>query len=118
MKKILIIEDDNLIIKIIDFILKKEGYETYISRDGNDGIEKIGSLQPDLIITDIMMPYKSGLEITAFAKKNYPAIPVIIVSALGKEDLTVIESFKLGVDDFIAKPFNPIELFLRVKRFV
>jgi DNA-binding response OmpR family regulator len=64
-----------------------------------------------------MIPYKSGLEITAYSKKNYPAIPVIIVSALGKEDLTVIEGFQLGVDDFIAKPFNPIELVLRVKAF-
>lgn len=118
MKKILIIEDDNLIIKIIDFVLKKEGYETHISRDGNDGIEKIDSFQPDLIITDIMMPYKSGLEITAFSKKNHSTIPVIILSALGKEDQTVIESFKLGVDDFITKPFNPKELVLRVKRFV
>ncbi|RKS98661.1 response regulator transcription factor [Flavobacterium sp. 123] len=118
MKKILIIEDDNLIIKILEFILEREGYEIFISKDGNDGINKIGEIEPDLIITDIMMPYKSGLEITAYSKKNYPTIPVIIVSALGKEDLTVIEGFKLGVDDFIAKPFNPIELVLRVKRFV
>lgn len=118
MKKILIIEDDNLIIKILEFILKKEGYDIYVARDGNEGIEKIGTILPDLIITDIMMPYKSGLEITAYVKKNYPSIPIIIVSALGKEDQTVIEGFKLGVDDFIAKPFNPIELVLRVKRFV
>ena len=117
-KKILIIEDDKLIIKILDFVLKKEGYETFISNDGNDGIEKIGSIQPDLVITDVMMPYKSGLEITAYSKKNFPETPVIIVSALGKEDQTVIEGFKLGVDDFIAKPFNPIELVLRVKRFI
>jgi len=117
-KKILIIEDDELIVKIIEFILKKEGYETYTSKDGNDGVEQIAIIQPDLIITDIMMSYKSGLEITAFSKKNYPTIPVIIVSALGKEDLTVIEGFELGVDDFIAKPFNPKELVLRVKRFV
>jgi DNA-binding response OmpR family regulator len=116
-KKILIIEDDNIIVKIMDYVLKKEGYETFISKDGNDAVEQIGTIQPDLIITDIMIPYKSGLEITA-SKKSYPAIPVIIVSALGKEDLTVIEGFKLGVDDFIAKPFNPIELVLRVKRFV
>lgn len=118
MKKILIIEDDNLIVKILDFILKREGYETFIAKDGNDGIAKIGEILPDLIITDVMMPYKSGLEITGYAKKNFPKIPVIIVSALGKEDSTVIEGFKLGVDDFIAKPFNPIELVLRVKRFV
>jgi len=118
MKKILILEDDNLIIKILEFILKKEGYDTYVAKDGNEGIEKIGTIIPDLIITDIMMPYKSGLEITAYVKKNFPSIPIIIVSSLGKEDQTVIEGFKLGVDDFIAKPFNPIELVLRVKRFV
>ncbi|MET0760205.1 MAG: response regulator [Flavobacterium sp.] len=117
MKKIVLIEDDNLIISILDFLLKKEGFEIHVARDGNDGIEKIIAIQPNLIITDIMMPYKSGLEITAFAKKNYPSIPVIIVSALGKENQTVIEAFKLGVDDFVAKPFNPIELILRVKRF-
>ncbi|RTY95246.1 response regulator transcription factor [Flavobacterium sp. GT3R68] len=117
MKRILLIEDDKIIINIIDFLLKKEGYETFIARDGNEGIEKIFSLEPDLIITDIMMPYRSGLEITAFSKKNYPNIPVIIVSALGKEEQTVIEAFKLGVDDFVTKPFNPTELILRVKRF-
>ena len=117
-KKILIIEDDELIIKIMQFILNKEGYETYISKDGNDGVQQIAIVQPDLIITDIMMSYKSGLEITAYSKKNYPAIPVIIVSALGKEDLTVIEGFQLGVDDFITKPFNTKELALRVKRLV
>ncbi|MEZ7499702.1 response regulator [Flavobacterium sp. Arc3] len=117
-KKILIIEDDELIIKIMEFILKKEGYETYVSKDGNDGVEQIAIIKPDLIITDIMMSYKSGLEITAYSKKNYPTIPVIIVSALGKEDLTVIEGFELGVDDFIAKPFNPKELVLRVNRFL
>jgi DNA-binding response OmpR family regulator len=60
-----------------------------------------------------MMPYKSGLEITAYSKSKYPNIPVIIVSALGKEDLTVIEGFKLEADDFISKPFNTIELTLR-----
>jgi DNA-binding response OmpR family regulator len=76
----------------MDYVLKKEG-ETFISKDGNDAVEQIGTIQPDLIITD-MIPYKSGLEITAYSKKNYPAIPVIIVSALGKEDLTVIEGFQ------------------------
>ncbi|SDW37358.1 response regulator transcription factor [Flavobacterium degerlachei] len=117
-KKILIIEDDPLIIKILVFILKKEGYETFVATEGTDGIDQIGKLNPDLIITDIMMPYKSGLEITSFSKKNYPKIPLIIVSSLGTEDHTVIEGFKLGADDFIAKPFNPIELTLRVKRFL
>jgi two-component system response regulator VicR len=118
MKKILIIEDDHLIIKILDFILKKEGYEIHIAKNGDDGIKKISNTLPDLIITDIMMPHKSGLEITAYSKKNHPSIPIIMISILGKEDFRVIEGFKLGIDDFIAKPFNFVELVLRVKRFV
>lgn len=115
--KILIIEDDKIIKNIIEFLLKKEGYQIEFAEDGLIGLEKINSYLPDLIITDIMLPYKSGLEITAYAKANFPEVPVIIISSLGKEDLTVIEAFKLGADDLIAKPFNPVELVLRVKRF-
>lgn len=115
--KILIIEDDKIIKNIIEFLLKKEGYQIEFAEDGLIGMEKINSYLPDLIITDIMLPYKSGLEITSYAKANYPKVPVIIISSLGKEDLTVIEAFKLGADDLIAKPFNPVELVLRVKRF-
>jgi two-component system, OmpR family, response regulator VicR len=117
-KKILIIEDDKIINNVIEFLLKKEGYEIDIAKDGNEGLEKVVSYQPDLIITDIMLPYKSGLEVTSFVKENYPSIPLIIISALGKEDLTIIEAFKLGADDLVAKPFNPIELILRVKRLL
>ncbi len=115
--KILIIEDDKIIKNIIEFLLKKEGYQIEFAEDGLIGLEKINSFLPDLIVTDIMLPYKSGLEITAYSKANFPNVPVIIISSLGKEDLTVIEAFKLGADDLIAKPFNPIELVLRVKRF-
>jgi two-component system response regulator VicR len=118
MKKILIIDDDNLSIKIINSVLKKEGYDIHIANDSIDAIEKIGDILPDLIITDIMMPYRSGLEILAFSKKNHPSIPIIMISTLGEEDLIVAEGFKLGLNDFITKPFNPIELILRVKRFV
>jgi two-component system, OmpR family, response regulator VicR len=115
-KRILIIEDDKIINNVIEFLLKKEGYEIEIARDGNEGLEKIVSYNPDLIITDIMLPYKSGLEVTSFVKQHYPSIPLIIISSLGKEDLTIIEAFKLGADDLVAKPFNPVELILRVKR--
>nr|WP_294935561.1 response regulator [uncultured Flavobacterium sp.] len=118
MKKILIIEDDRIIINILQFLLKKEGFETHIAKDGIEGIEKIVSIQPDLIISDIMMPYKSGLEITLFAKSNYPNIPIIMVSALGKEDQTVTEVFNLGVDEFVAKPFDPIELVKKVNHLL
>ena len=117
-KKILLIEDDKIIINILDFLLKKEGFETHIATDGIQGIEKIETVLPDLIISDIMMPFKSGLEITLFSKTNYPNIPIIMISSLGKEDQTVVEVSNLGVDDFIAKPFDPTEFVKKVKHLL
>lgn len=114
--KILIAEDDVLMIKILEFILKKEGYKVISCPDGLSAIEKIPVMIPDLIITDIMLPYRSGLEIINYSKNNYENIPIIVVSALGEEEGTVIEAFNLGTDDFVSKPFNPNELLLRIKR--
>lgn len=115
-KKILIVEDDELMIKILQFVLKKEGYQLTIAKDGLSAIERIPLIEPDMVLTDVMLPYKSGLEVINFIKDKYPAMPVIVLSALGEEERTVVEAFKLGADDFVAKPFNPNELILRVKR--
>ncbi|REH01845.1 response regulator transcription factor [Flavobacterium aquicola] len=114
--KILIAEDDILMIKILEFILKKEGYQVTSCKDGLSAIEKIPVLIPDLIVTDIMLPFRSGLEIIGYSKEHFENIPVIVVSSLGEEESTVIEAFNLGADDFVSKPFNPTELLLRVKR--
>jgi DNA-binding response OmpR family regulator len=116
MKKILIIEDDLLISSLVDFRLKKEGYITKLVVDGNEGVEAIQEFIPDLIITDVMMPFKSGIELIHYAKKEFPDIPIIVLSSLGEEEGVVLEAFHLGVSDFIPKPFNPNELALRVKR--
>lgn len=115
-KKILIVEDDELMIKILQFVLKKEGYQLTIAKDGLNAIERIPIIEPDMVLTDVMLPYKSGLEVVNYIKENYPNMPVIVLSALGEEERTVVEAFKLGADDFVAKPFNPNELILRVRR--
>ncbi len=114
--KILIAEDDELMVKILEFILKKEGYQVTSCKDGLSAIEKIPELIPDLIITDILLPFRSGLEIIGYSKETFENIPVIVVSSLGEEEGTVVEAFRLGADDFVSKPFNPNELLLRVKR--
>lgn len=117
-KKILIIENDEMAIEILKFILKKEGYKISIAKDGINAIERIPVILPDLVITTIIIPLKSGLEIISYIKKNFADIRVIALSTLGEEENTVEEAFELGVDDFIAKPFNPNELLLRIKRLL
>lgn len=119
MAKVLVIEDEELMIKALEFRLKKDGFEVDLARDGAQGIELIDKSVYDLVITDIMMPFVSGLEVVGHIKSN-PVLketPVIILSSIGLERV-VMEAFELGVDDFITKPFNLGELIVRVKKFV
>jgi DNA-binding response OmpR family regulator len=116
--KILVCEDDELVLKMVEFRLLKEGYSVELARDGKVAMSMIGSWQPDLVITDIMMPYLNGLEIVNQARKDlHYHGPIIIVSSIGLEK-TVLEAFQLGADDFITKPFSPNELSVRVKKLL
>jgi len=115
--KILVVEDDAIMLKTIELRLKKDGYDVITSEDGRDGLKKFEELAPDLIITDIMMPFLSGLEIVGAVKKwEGKETPIIVLSTLGQENV-VLEAFRLGADDFITKPFSPKELSMRVKRY-
>ena len=115
--KILVAEDELIIQKTIALRLKKDGHEIITTDNGREAIELIDQHQPDLIITDIMMPYSSGLEIVSRVKQSEKKTPVIVLTAMGQENV-VLEAFNLGADDFIAKPFSPNELSMRVKRFL
>jgi len=115
--KILVVEDNHLILKVIETKLTKEGYDVISCENGKEAIEKITHSLPDLVITDIMLPYNSGLEIVSFVKVTLKKnIPVIVLSGMGQEK-TIEEAFKLGADDYMTKPFNLSELAMRVKRF-
>ena len=114
--KILVVEDNQLILKVIETKLKKEGYEVINCENGKEAIERITDSLPDLVITDIMLPYNSGLEIVNFVKEKLQKnIPVIVLSGLGQEK-TIEEAFKLGADDYMTKPFSLSELLMRIKR--
>lgn len=116
--KILVAEDEPMLLKTIELKLKKEGYEVIITSDGREAVAKIEELNPDLVITDIMMPYVSGLEIVSIVrKKTDKRIPIIILSAMEQEKV-VMEAFELGADDYITKPFSLNELAIRVKRLM
>lgn len=115
---ILVAEDEMIMLKTIELRLKKDGHTIILCQDGREAIKKIEELTPDLIITDIMMPYASGLEIIgAVKKKGGRKIPIIVLSAMGQENV-VLEAFQLGADDYITKPFSPNELSVRVKRYI
>lgn len=114
--KILVAEDEPIILKTIELRLKKDGHTVVVTSNGRDAIEQLEKCLPDLVITDIMMPYASGLEVIGKVKSMEKKIPVIILSAMGQENI-VLEAFNLGADDYITKPFSPNELSLRVKRF-
>lgn len=113
---ILIAEDDELILKTIEHKLLKEGHEVILTRNGKDAIETLKTRDVDLAITDIMMPFASGIEILSAIKTMGKQIPVIMLSSMGQEEV-VLNAFDLGAVDFIVKPFSPNELTLRIKRF-
>ena len=116
--KILVAEDEPLMLMAIEAKLKNEGFEVIGTQDGRQALKALETDVPDLIITDILMPYTSGLELISIVKSNQSKkIPIIVLSGLGQED-TVMEAFQLGADDFITKPFNPTELSVRVKRLL
>jgi two-component system response regulator VicR len=116
--KILIAEDEPVMLMAIEAKLKGEGFEVLGTHDGQEAIKALETFSPDLIITDILMPYTSGLELIGIVRSNAnKKIPVIVLSGFGQED-TVLEAFQLGADDFITKPFNPIELSVRVRRLL
>lgn len=114
--KILLADDDSLMLKTIEYRLKKDGFEVIPCLDGNEAFEKIASENPDIIVTDIMMPFVTGLELVDKTRNELKKdTPIIVLSGVGLEK-TVLEAFELGADDFISKPFSPSELVVRINR--
>lgn len=117
-KTILLAEDERIVRKTLEIKLAKEGFKLLIAEDGKQAMDLLKIHSPDLVITDLMMPYHNGLEILEHIKKNINSeTPVLILSAAGQEN-TVLEAFRIGADDFITKPFSPNELVIRVKKLI
>jgi two-component system alkaline phosphatase synthesis response regulator PhoP len=114
--KVLICEDEEILLTAIEFRLRKQGYEVLLASDGRQALEKIKTEKPDLVVADIMMPHITGLELVDFVRNEFKSdLPIIIISALEHDDV-VLHAFRLGANDFVTKPFKPAELVLRVKR--
>jgi DNA-binding response OmpR family regulator len=112
--KILAVDDDPKILKIVRHCLEKEGFLVFSAGDGEKALAAARVHQPDLVVLDLMLPKVNGLDVARTLITEEHNIPVIILSAKGDE-LDRIVGLQLGVDDYLPKPFSPAELVLRVK---
>jgi len=113
MAKILVCDDDKDIVEAIDIYLTQEGYEVLKAYDGDEAIRVLKSNEVDLLIMDVMMPRLDGIRATLKIRENM-SLPIIILSAKS-EDADKILGLNIGADDYMTKPFNPLELVARVK---
>lgn len=113
MKKILVVDDEESILKVVDYALSEAGYEVHLARDGGGAEFMFAQVRPDLVILDVMLPGKSGLDIARDLRAS-SAVPIIMLSARGDE-VDRILGLEFGADDYVTKPFSPRELVSRVK---
>ncbi|TFD96593.1 response regulator YycF [Jeotgalibacillus sp. R-1-5s-1] len=112
-KKILVVDDEKPIADILQFNLKKEGYEVHCAYDGDTAVEMVEEIKPDLILLDIMLPGRDGMEVCREVRKNHE-MPIIMLTAKDSE-IDKVLGLELGADDYVTKPFSTRELVARVK---
>jgi two-component system alkaline phosphatase synthesis response regulator PhoP len=116
-KKILAVDDERHIVRLVEVNLQRAGYEVVTAYDGREALEKVKSENPDLVVLDVMMPYMDGFEVLKHlkAEPETAEIPVIMLTAKA-QDADVFRGWQSGVDCYLTKPFNPMELLTFVKR--
>lgn len=112
-KTILVVDDEKPIADILQFNLIKEGYRVICAYDGDEALEKVEEEQPDLMLLDIMLPKRDGMEVCREIRKKYD-FPIIMLTAKGSE-IDKVLGLEMGADDYVTKPFSTRELIARVK---
>lgn len=112
-KKVLVVDDEKLIVKGIRFSLEQEGMEVSTAFDGEEALEKVRNQEFDIILLDIMLPRLTGLEVCQQIRE-FSNVPIIMLTAKG-EDMDKIMGLEYGADDYITKPFNILEVKARIK---
>lgn len=113
-KTVLIVEDEKNIVDILRYNLQKEKYRTLEAYDGEDGLNKARSEQPDLILLDVMLPKMNGFDVCRLLREEGDHVPIIILTAREEEE-DKVKGLETGADDYITKPFSMRELLARVK---
>src|SRR5947209_4146529 len=114
--KILIIEDERALTDVLSYNLQRDGYETIVAHDGQEGLRKAQTMLPDLILLDLMLPLLSGIDVCRElrAGERTREIPIIILTAKA-EEMDQLVGFSMGADDYVTKPFSVKVLLQRVK---
>lgn len=114
--KILVADDEPNILLSLEFLLQREGFEVSIARDGQQALDAVHSVEPDLLVLDVMMPNKTGLEVCQQLRAD-PAtsqIPILMLTAKGRET-DMAKGLALGADAYMTKPFSTRELVAKVR---
>ena len=119
MANILVIEDDDIMLKAIRNILSKDGYNVITAKDGKEAFEKLEQSEYDVVVTDLMMPYANGLEVVSRLRSDETkrSVGIIVISSVGNEE-TITEAFRLGADDYLKKPIMAGELLIRIRKLL
>lgn len=112
--KILVVDDEESIVKLVSFNLNKEGFQTIAAGDGNEAWEKIHQEKPDLIVLDVMLPGMDGLTLCRLMRKEGLTTPILMLTARD-EEIDKVLGLEMGADDYLTKPFSPRELVARVR---
>jgi DNA-binding response OmpR family regulator len=114
--KILVVDDEEILREMIEFNLRREGYEVMLASDGEEALEFARALGPDLIILDIMLPVIDGLQVLRTLRQD-STVPILLLSARG-EEIDRVLGLELGADDYLTKPFAMRELVARAKAMI
>ncbi len=112
---VLVVEDDPLIADLLRFHLKRESYEVHQALDGDTALELVGQLQPDLVLLDVMLPNRSGLDVCQAIRRQDGPQPAILMISARIDEVDAVMGLTVGADDYVRKPFGVSELVARVR---
>ena len=118
-KKILIADDEPNIVVSLEFLMKQQGYEVKVARDGEEALAAVAAFGPDLILLDVMMPRMSGYDLCQKLRENpaWQGIRIVMLSAKGR-DVEVTKGMAVGADAYVTKPFSTKDLLARVRELL
>ncbi len=117
--RVLVADDDPVSARFVASLLEERGYEVVVAGDGEHAVDAARKLRPDLIVCDVVMPYRDGFDVlrSVRAEPSLSSVPIVIVSMKDREE-DIVRGLEAGADDYVVKPFNARELLTRVRKLL